>query len=75
MAKVCMITGRKTQVGNNVAHCNKKTKRTFKANLQSKRFWVASEKRFVRLTVSCAAMRWIDRHGIEAALQRARSNV
>ncbi|MES2211836.1 MAG: 50S ribosomal protein L28 [Pseudomonadota bacterium] len=68
MANVCMVTGRKTQVGHNVAHCNKKTLRTFEPNLHDKRFWVASQKRYVKLRVSCAGLRTINRYGIEHVL-------
>lgn len=68
MAKVCMVTGKGTARGNNVAHCNKKVKRTFKANVHWKKFWLATEKRFVRLRVSTQGMRIIDKHGIEAVL-------
>jgi large subunit ribosomal protein L28 len=43
MARVCQITGKKTQVGNNVSHANNKTKRKFYPNLQKKRFYIPSE--------------------------------
>lgn len=55
-------------VGNNVSHSNIKTKRRYLPNLQYKRFWLESEKRFVRLRVSTRGMRIIDKHGIEAVL-------
>lgn len=68
MAKKCPITGKGPMVGNNVSHANNKTKRRFLPNLQSKRFWLEKEKRFVRLRVSTQGMRIIDKHGIEAVL-------
>ncbi len=71
MAKVCAITGRKPMSGNNVSHANNKTKRKWNPNLHWKRFWVPSENRFVRLRVSAAAMRNIDKKGIESVLREA----
>jgi len=68
MAKKCPITGKGPMVGNNVSHANNKTKRRYLPNLQYKRFWLESEKRFVRIRVSTRGMRIIDKHGIEAVL-------
>lgn len=68
MAKKCPVTGKGPMVGNNVSHANNKTKRRFLPNLQNKRFWLESEKRFVRLRVSTRGMRIIDKYGIEAVL-------
>jgi large subunit ribosomal protein L28 len=68
MAKVCVVTGRKPQSGHNVSHANNKTKRRFEPNLQDKRFWVQSEKRWVRLRVSAKAIKIINRVGIESVL-------
>lgn len=69
MAKKCPITGKGPMVGNNVSHANNKTKRRFLPNLQYKRFWLESEKRFIRIRVSTRGMRIIDKHGIEAVLK------
>lgn len=69
MAKKCPITGKRPLVGNNVSHANNKTKRRYLPNLQYKRFWLESQKRFVRLRVSARGMRIIDKHGIEHVLQ------
>ena len=68
MAKKCPITGKGPMVGNNVSHANNKTKRRYLPNLQYKRFWLESAKRWVRLRVSTRGMRIIDKHGIEAVL-------
>ena len=77
MARVCQVTGKGPMVGNNVSHANNKTKRRFLPNLQSRRFWVESENRWVRLRVSASAIRTIDKNGIEAVLteMRARGQV
>jgi large subunit ribosomal protein L28 len=72
MARVCQVTGKRPQTGNNVSHANNKTKRRFLPNLHYRRFWVESEKRWVRLRVSTAGLRVIDKKGIEAVLKDLR---
>ncbi len=72
MARVCQVTGKKPIVGNNVSHANNKTKRRFLPNLQARRFWLESEKRWVRLRVSNAGLRLIDKKGIEVVLAELR---
>lgn len=74
MSKVCHITGKRPMVGNNVSHANNKTKRLFLPNLQSHRFWVESENRFVRLRLTTKAMRYIDKLGIDSVLATLRQN-
>ncbi|NGM87458.1 50S ribosomal protein L28 [Parapusillimonas sp. SGNA-6] len=73
MARVCQVTGKGPMVGNNVSHANNKTKRRFLPNLQSRRFWVESENRWVRLRVSAHALRTIDKNGIDAVLADLRA--
>ena len=73
MARVCQVTGKRPMSGNNVSHANNKTKRRFLPNLQSRRFWVESENRYVRLRVSNAALRTIDKNGIDAVLADMRA--
>lgn len=68
MARVCVVTGKKPMVGNNVSHANNRTKRRFLPNLQYRRFWVESENRWIRLRLSTAALRTIDKNGIDAVL-------
>jgi len=68
MSRICQVTGKRPQSGNNVSHANNKTRRRFLPNLQKKRFWLESEKRFVRLRVSHKGLRTIDKHGIEKVL-------
>jgi large subunit ribosomal protein L28 len=65
MSKVCQVTGKRPQSGNNVSHANNRTRRRFLPNLQSKRFWLAAESRWVRLRVSMKGMRIIDKHGVD----------
>jgi large subunit ribosomal protein L28 len=68
MARVCQVTGKAVQVGNNVSHANNKTRRRFLPNLHEHRFWVPGENRYVRLRVSTQGLRTIDKKGIEAVL-------
>ncbi len=73
MSKICQVTGKRPIVGNNVSHANNKTKRRFEPNLHYHRFWVESEKRFVRLRVSSKGMRVIDKVGIDQVLADMRA--
>lgn len=68
MSRVCQVTGKRPMVGFNVSHANNKTKRRFLPNIRSHRFWVESEKRFVKLRVSSKGMRIIDKNGIDSVL-------
>ena len=73
MSRVCQVTGKKPMSGHNVSHANNKTKRRFLPNLQYRRFWVESEKRWVRLRVSNAGLRTIDKKGIDVVLGELRA--
>ena len=73
MSKVCQVTGKRPVTGNNVSHSNIKSKRRFLPNLQSHRFWVETENRFVRLRLSTKALRIIDKKGIDAVLKEIRA--
>ena len=59
--------------GHNVSHANNKTKRRFLPNLQHRKFWVESENRWISLRLSNAALRTIDKNGIDAVLGKMRS--
>ncbi len=72
MARVCQITGKRPQVGNNVSHANNKTKRRFYPNLQTKRFFVPEEGKWITLKVSTTAIKTINKKGISAVLKDAR---
>lgn len=74
MSRVCQVTGKRPQVGNNVSHAKNRTKRRFLPNLHQHRFWVESEKRFVTLRVSSKGLRIIDKKGIETVLADLRAN-
>jgi large subunit ribosomal protein L28 len=74
MARVCMVTGKKPMVGNNVSHAQNKTKRRFLPNLQNRKFWVESENRWVSMRITNAALRTIDKNGIDSVLAKLRAN-
>ena len=73
MARVCQVTGKAPMVGHNVSHANNKTRRRFLPNLQNRRIWVESENRWVRLRITNAALRLIDKQGIDAVLADLRA--
>ena len=68
MSNVCQVTGRKPSFGNNVSHSQRKTRRRWDVNIQTQRFYVPSEKRWVKLTVSAKGLKTINKHGIEKVL-------
>ena len=74
MARVCMVTGKKPMVGNTVSHANNRTKRRFLPNLQNRKFWVESENRWVSMRITNAALRTIDKNGIDAVLAGMRAD-
>lgn len=73
MSKVCQVTGKRPMVGNNRSHALNATKRRFLPNLQTHRFWVESEKRFVKLRLSTRGIRTIDKKGIDVVLSEMRA--
>ena len=68
MSRVCQVTGKRPMTGNNVSHANNKNRRRFLPNIHDHRFWVESEKRFVKLRVSAKGMRIIDKLGVEQVI-------
>lgn len=73
MSRVCQVTGKRPTSGNNVSHANNKTRRRFLPNLHTQRFWLESEKRYVKLRVSTNGIRIIDKHGIEKVVADLRA--
>lgn len=72
MSRVCELTGKKAMVGNNVSHALNRTKRKFNANLITKRFYIPEEDKWLKLKVSTAALKNINKKGISAVLKEAR---
>jgi len=73
MSRVCQVTGKRPMSGNNVSHANNRTRRRFLPNLHSRRFWIESEGRWVKLRVSGKGLRIIDKKGIETVLEELRN--
>ena len=73
MTRECEVTGKKPVAGNNVSHANNRTRRRFLPNLQNRKFWVESENRWVSMKISSAALRTIDKNGIDAVIAKMRS--
>jgi large subunit ribosomal protein L28 len=71
MPRVCQITGKKTQSGNNVSHANNRTLRKFYPNIHTQKFYLTSEKRWITLKLSARGVRTINKIGLEAALEKA----
>ncbi|MFF9647029.1 50S ribosomal protein L28 [Kitasatospora aureofaciens] len=72
MSAHCQLTGREPAFGNAISHSHRRTRRRFDPNIQRKRYWLPSEGRYVRLTLS-AKGKTVDVIGIEAAVARIRA--
>ena len=66
MTRQDQLTKKKKRVANNVSHSNRKTKRTQHINLQTKRFFIEEENRWVKLKVTTRSIRTISKMGILA---------
>ncbi|MGW5685996.1 50S ribosomal protein L28 [Nonomuraea sp. NPDC003754] len=73
MSARCQLTGAAPVFGNNVSHSHRRTRRRWNPNIQRRRYWLPSEDRFVRLTLSTRAIKTVDKIGIEAAVARMRA--
>ncbi len=73
MSKRCQVTGKRPMTGNNVSHANNRTKRRFLPNLQRRRFFVPSENRWIKLTVSARGIKTISKKGIEVVVREMRA--
>ena len=71
MSKICQITGKKAMVGNNVSHSKRRTKRTFDANLFTKKFYYVEQDCWIQLKISAAGLRFINKVGLDHALESA----
>ncbi|MCY4778683.1 50S ribosomal protein L28 [Sphingobacterium sp. UT-1RO-CII-1] len=70
MSRICDLTGKAALVGNKVSHSNVKTKRRFYPNLQTKRFYLPEEDRWITLKVSTSAIKTINKNGITAVINK-----
>ena len=74
MSRRC-ISGKGVQYGHRVSHSNRKTNHRFLPNLQKKRFWSDTHKKFVSLRVCANAIRTIDKIGLDTFLRRTSTKV
>ena len=74
MARVCELTGKRPITGNKVSHSNIKTKRRFLPNLQTKRYFIAEEDKWVTMKLSSEAIRTINKNGLYAVVKEMRAN-
>jgi len=72
MARVCQVTGKGPRSGHHVSHANNKTKRRYLPNLQYRRIWVESENRYVKMRLTSAGLRLIDKKGVDVVLAEMR---
>jgi large subunit ribosomal protein L28 len=73
MSRVCQVTGKRAMVGNSVSHANNKTKRRFEVNLQTKRYYLEEEKRWITLRLSTKGMKVINKRGLSAVVRELRA--
>ncbi|WP_217556044.1 50S ribosomal protein L28 [Streptomyces sp. GbtcB6] len=73
MSAHCMLTGAQPGFGNRISHSHRRTSRRFDPNIQTRRYWLPSENRQVRLRLSARAVRTVDTIGVEAAVARIRA--
>ncbi|WP_336514242.1 50S ribosomal protein L28 [Pollutibacter soli] len=73
MARVCQVTGKKPITGHRVSHSNIKTKRRFLPNLQTKRYFLAEEDKWVTLKLSSEAIRTINKKGLYNVVKEMRA--
>jgi large subunit ribosomal protein L28 len=74
MARECDVTGKKTITGNNVSHANNRTRRRFLPNIQNHKLWIESENRWITMKITSAALRTIDKLGIDVVLKKMRAD-
>ena len=74
MARVCQVTGKTPMGGHKVSHSNIKTKRRFLPNLQTKRYFLAEEDKWITLKVSAEAIRTINKKGLYNVVKEMRAN-
>jgi large subunit ribosomal protein L28 len=73
MSRVCQITGKKVMFGSNVSHSKRRTNRKFMVNIFTKRFYLPEEDRWIKLNVTAAGLRTINKNGLAATLKTAKA--
>ena len=73
MARVCQVTGKVPVTGHKVSHSNIKTKRRFLPNLQTKRFYLVEEDKWITLKLSTEGIRTINKNGLMSVVKLLRA--
>jgi large subunit ribosomal protein L28 len=73
VSRRCQLTGREPGFGKSVSHSHRRTSRRWDPNIQTRRYWLPSENRWVRLRLSVKGIRTVDKIGVEAAVARLRA--
>ncbi|HTG56363.1 50S ribosomal protein L28 [Niabella sp. CJ426] len=73
MARVCQVTGKTPVSGHKVSHSNIKTKRRFLPNLQTKKFYLVEEDKWITLKLSTDAIRTINKNGLYSVVKQLRA--
>ena len=73
MSRICQITGKVPVSGHTVSHSNIKTKRRFLPNLQTKRYFLAEEDRWITLKLSTEGIRTINKNGLYSVVKQLRA--
>jgi len=74
MSQICQVTGRKPSFGKQISHSHRRSSRRWNPNIQYKRYWLPSEKRWIKLTLSTKGIKIIDKRGIESVVAEMRRN-
>jgi large subunit ribosomal protein L28 len=64
MSRICQLTGKKPGFGNAVSFSNRKNRRVWNINLQTKRVYVPELDRFIKLRLSTRAIRTLNKKGL-----------
>ncbi|MHA6628703.1 50S ribosomal protein L28 [Pseudonocardia sichuanensis] len=73
MSRHCQLTGRKPGFGKSVSHSHRRTNRRWDPNIQSRRYWLPGEKRWIRLKLSTKGIKTVDKLGVDATVARLRA--
>jgi large subunit ribosomal protein L28 len=73
MSRVCQVTGKVPVTGHKVSHSNIKTKRRFLPNLQTKKFYLAEEDKWITLKLSTEGIRTINKRGLLPVVKELRA--
>lgn len=72
MSKICQLSGTKPAFGNSISHSHRRTRRRFDPNVHTQRYWLPSERRWVRLTLSARSIKTVNKRGVESVVAEIR---